>query len=300
MTEIETLSVPRDGPNIARLSRRTGQVLCALLALVTLAFIIVVARQMEAASSIDLSALLLAFGVGMAAQLVDGALGMAYGVTSNTLLLASGVSPAAATATVHVAKTFTGAASGLAHWRLGNIDTRIFARLLIPGIIGTLAGVYLVTRIDGTALRPWISAYLLAMGLAILARAFRPARLIRPTQRSFFPIALVGGFADSIGGGGWGPVVTTSLIGSGHEPKTTIGSVNAAEFVITLASGFSFAMLIGIQHWESVAGLVIGGLIIAPFAAGLTHRIDRRALLLGVGLLISALSLFTITRAFAA
>lgn len=285
--------------NIARIAPALGRILACALTLITVVFFAVTVLSVDPVTSFNLSAFAAALVVGMAAQLVDGVMGMGYGVMSNSLLLASGLPPAAATATVHVAKAFTGAASGLAHWRLGNIDKCIFFRLLIPGIIGTLIGVKFVTSIDGNLLRPWISAYLLAMGIYILFRAFRTLASAIPTRRYLFPIAFLGGFADSVGGGGWGPVVTTSLIGSGHEPKTTIGSVNAAEFVVTLASGFSFAVLIGIQHWESAAGLVFGGVMVAPFAARLTHRINRRALMISVGMLICTLSLFTIFRALA-
>lgn len=269
------------------------------LVISVLGFLLVVASQDAKPFSLDFAALASSFAVGLFAQLVDGALGMGYGVTSNSLLLAAGLPPASATATVHVAKSFTGAASGLSHWRLGNVDKRIFGRLIVPGILGTLVGVHVVTSIDGAVIRPWISAYLLGMGLFILVRAFRTIRIALPDLKKLFPVAILGGFADSVGGGGWGPVVTTTLIGSGHELRTTIGSVNAAEFVISLASGLSFTVLIGIQHWESVAGLVLGGIAIAPFAARLTHRLPRGAMMIAVGLLISGLSIFSIVRAFA-
>ena len=251
------------------------------------------------AGQFDSTAFFIALAVGLFAQLIDGALGMGYGVTSNSLLLASGFSPAAATATVHVAKAFTGAASGLAHWQRGNIDTRVFRGLLIPGIIGTLLGVWLVTSVDGKVMRPYISAYLLIMGLFIMFRAFRQVQLAKTVGKRIIPVALLGGFADSVGGGGWGPVVTTSLIGSGLEPKTTIGSVNAAEFVVTLASGLSFAVLIGVQAWESATGLILGGMIVAPFAASLASKINRRALMVMVGLLIISLSIFSIVSSIA-
>ncbi|HRE20472.1 MAG TPA: sulfite exporter TauE/SafE family protein [Rhabdaerophilum sp.] len=286
-------------PHIARLSPRMARLLALALAALVLAFVVIAASQETKPFHVDAVTFAASFAVGLLAQIVDGALGMGYGVTSNSLLLASGLPPAAATATVHVAKSFTGAASGLSHWKLGNVDKRIFGRLILPGIIGTLFGVHIVTSIDGNTLRPWISAYLLAMGIFILIRAFRTIRFASPDLRRLFPVAFIGGFADSVGGGGWGPVVTTTLVGSGHEPRTTIGSVNAAEFVISLASGLSFTMLIGIQHWESVAGLVLGGVVIAPFAARLTHRLDRHTMMIAVGLLVSGLSLFSIFRACA-
>lgn len=285
--------------HIARLSPRMARRLAVALTISVLAFVLVAASMDAKPFEFDALTFGGSFLAGLFAQLVDGALGMGYGVTSNSLLLASGLSPASATATVHVAKSFTGAASGLSHWRLGNVDKRIFSRLIVPGIIGTLVGVHVVTSVDGNTIRPWISAYLLGMGVFILIRAFRAIHIAMPNLRRVFPVALLGGFADSVGGGGWGPVVTTTLIGSGHEPRTTIGSVNAAEFVISLASGLSFTVLIGIQHWESVAGLVLGGVVIAPFAARLTHRFDRRVMMIAVGLLVSGLSLFSIFKAFA-
>ncbi|MGL5447604.1 MAG: sulfite exporter TauE/SafE family protein [Rhabdaerophilum sp.] len=243
------------------------------------------------------NAFLIALAIGVAAQMVDGALGMAYGLTSNSMLLASGLPPAAATATVHVAEAFTTAASGLSHWRLGNIDKRIFNRLVIPGVVGGVLGAIVITSIDGNALRPWIAAYLLLMGLYIIYRAFKAVTASPNPNRKLYPLAFVGGFADSIGGGGWGPIVTTTMVGSGHEPRTTIGSVNAAEFFVTLASGFSFALLIGINHVESILGLIFGGVLAAPLAARLTGRLDRRLLMVAVGVLISALSVWTISRA---
>lgn len=285
--------------HIAHLPARTSRILALVLILALLGTIALVASLGTRPLDIAPATFLPSFAAGLLAQLVDGALGMGYGVTSNTLLLAAGVPPASATATVHVAKTFTGAASGLAHWRLGNIDKRIFGRLLVPGVLGALAGASLVTSIDGDVIRPWIALYLLGMGGLILVRAFRARHPARVGQKRLFPVGLIGGFADSVGGGGWGPVVTTTLIGSGHEPRTTIGSVNAAEFVVSLASGLSFAVLIGIQHWESVAGLVLGGMVVAPLAARLTRHVPRRAMMAAVGLLISGLSIFTLVRAFA-
>ena len=294
MTNEATMTDPE---GIARITQRQARLLAAALALATLGFIGLWSLRAVAAGAFDLNQFLLALGIGVFAQLVDGALGMAYGVTANSLLLSSGLAPAAATATVHVAEAFTTAASGLSHWKLGNIDKRVFGRIVIPGVIGGVAGVLLIAHVDGRAIRPWISAYLLAMGLYIIYRAFRSLRAFNIAGPRLTPIAAFGGFADSVGGGGWGPVVTTTLLGAGHEPRTTIGTVNAAEFFVTLASGFSFALLIGIQTFESVAGLIVGGLAVAPFAAGLTRRMPRRVAMVGVGLLISGLSLWTILRA---
>lgn len=298
MTQSDVSSLTDKDPHIATLPRFWLRFFSGLLLLVLAGFTAHWVFNTGPTVHFETNLFLMALVIGMVAQLVDGALGMAYGVTSNSLLLASGLPPAQATATVHIAEAFTTAASGLSHWRLGNIDKRIFKRLVIPGVIGGVCGVIVVTSIDGKILRPIIAAYLLLMGLYILYRAFRAIRPNAVPDGKLLPLAFVGGFADSVGGGGWGPVVTTTMLGSGHDPRTTIGSVNAAEFFVTLASGFSFMLLLGIQHWESVSGLALGGLIIAPFAARLTARIDRRVLMVIVGLVISGLSLWTILRAF--
>lgn len=281
----------------SRPSPRLVRALWLLILVITATFLVLWTYQTIAAKSYNTTLFLQALAAGAAAQLVDGALGMAYGITANSLLLAAGLSPAAATASVHVAEAFTTAGSGLSHWSLGNIDRRIFGRIVVPGVIGGVAGVFLIATVDGARIRPFIAAYLFVMGLYLIYRAFRTVRGFDVTGRRLIPVAAFGGFADSVGGGGWGPVVTTTLLGAGHEPRTTIGSVNAAEFFVTLASGFSFALLIGIQTIESVAGLIVAGLLVAPFAARLTRFVPRTPLMVLVGLLIAGLSLSTILKA---
>ncbi|MDV2982813.1 UNVERIFIED_CONTAM: sulfite exporter TauE/SafE family protein [Methylobacteriaceae bacterium AG10] len=239
-----------------------------------------------------------AVAVGLAAQTVDGALGMAYGITSTTFLLSTGVPPAAASASVHVAEIFTTAFSGLSHWRLGNVDGALFRRLLIPGVIGAVAGAYLLTSVDGDTIKPFVSVYLLGMGLYVLSKAFRTLKTRREPPRAVVPLALGGGFVDAVGGGGWGPVVTTTLVGGGQDPRTSIGSVNAAEFFVALASGVSFTLLGGLTHWTTIAGLVAGGLFAAPVAALLVRVIPARALMVVVGLLIAGLSLVNLAGLF--
>lgn len=240
-----------------------------------------------------------AAAVGLAAQIVDGALGMAYGVTSTTFLLSTGVPPAAASASVHIAEIFTTGFSGLSHWKLGNVNKQLFKRLLIPGIIGGVTGAYIVTSIDGDTLKPWISAYLLLIGLYILSKIWGQLRVKTEPPTYVAPLALTGGFVDAIGGGGWGPVVTTSLLGSGQDPRTTIGSVNAAEFFLAIAGGISFTLLGGFTHWTVIAGLVFGGLFAAPFAAVLTKYAPPKILLAIVGTLITLLSTYNLYTAFA-
>ena len=233
--------------------------------------------------------------IGVGAQAVDGALGMAYGITANSLLLGVGVPPAAATSAVHLSEVFTTGFSGFSHWRMGNFDRSLFLRLLIPGIVGAVAGAYLVSVIDGSLLKPFVSAYLLIMGIYILRKAFvRQAANIGAATGKIAPLALLGGFVDSVGGGGWGPVVTTSLLGRGHPPKETIGSVNSAEFFLTIASATAFAALVGFGYWTAIVGLVIGGVFAAPFAAWLCQHLSPKQLLVLVGVLITGLSLYNL------
>jgi uncharacterized membrane protein YfcA len=239
----------------------------------------------------------LAVGIGFIAQTVDGALGMAYGVTASTFLLSTGASPAVASASVHIAEVFTTGLSGVAHVKQGNVDKRLFLRLLVPGILGAVAGAIVVTQIDGAMLKPIVSAYLLIMGVHILAKAFRRLRSRAQPPKHVGKLALFGGFVDAVGGGGWGPVVTTTLLGAGGDPRTTIGSVNFAEFFLTVATAGSFAFLVGTGAWPVVAGLIFGGLFAAPFAALLCRSLRARVLLLLVGTLISALSLYSLYRA---
>ncbi|MDP3845706.1 MAG: sulfite exporter TauE/SafE family protein [Pseudomonas sp.] len=235
-----------------------------------------------------------ALAVGFLAQAIDGALGMAYGVTATTFLLSAGASPAAASASVHIAEVFTTGLSGISHVKLGNVNKSLFLRLLLPGIIGAVLGAVLITQIDGKALKPIISAYLLLMGLYILSKAYRHV-VKRKQPKHVAKLALFGGFVDAAGGGGWGPVVTSSLIGSGSDPRTTIGSVNFAEFFLTISSATAFIMLAGQPDtWTLVAGLVLGGLFAAPFAALLCKKLPARALLTIVGCLITLISAYNI------
>ncbi len=237
--------------------------------------------------------------VGLLAQTVDGALGMAYGITSTSFLLASGVSPAVASAGVHIAEVFTTGVSGITHAKMGNVDRKLFLRLLIPGIVGSVAGAMLLANVDGKVIKPYVSAYLFLMGLYVLSKAWRRVKARSGEPRHVAKLALFGGFVDSAGGGGWGPVVTTTLVGTGHDPRTTIGSVNFAEFFLTFASAIAFSLLVEEGPWLVVAGLVLGGLFAAPFAAVLVKRLPARVLLVLVGLLISAISVFNLWHALA-
>jgi uncharacterized protein len=237
--------------------------------------------------------------VGLIAQTVDGALGMAYGITSTSFLLATGSSPAVASASVHIAEVFTTGVSGVSHIKLGNVSRQLFLRLLLPGVAGAALGAWLLTSIDGNAIKPWIAGYLLLMGLYVLAKAFRRVAPRRGEPRHVAKLGLAGGFVDAVGGGGWGPVVTTTLVGTGNDPRTTIGSVNLAEFFLTFVSAGLFTWLVDGTPWPTVAGLVLGGVFAAPMAAWLTRHLRTRVLLVLVGGVIVAVSSFNLWRALA-
>ncbi len=230
---------------------------------------------------------------GFIAQLIDGALGMAYGVSSNAFFLSLGVPPSIASACIHTSEMFTTAVSGISHFKLGNVDKKIFLRLLIPGVIGGVLGAYILTELPGGKIKPFVSLYLLIMGLWILVKIVRKTHQIK-TKSRLIPLGLAGGFFDAIGGGGWGPIVTTTLVANGNHPRYAIGSVNSAEFFVTVAESITFFATIGtllFQHWEKIVGLIIGGVIAAPFAAWVCKKLPHKVLMLLVGLLISGLSI---------
>lgn len=230
--------------------------------------------------------------VGFFAQLVDGAVGMAYGVISSSVLLAFGVPPAQASATIHAAEMFTTGASGVSHLAHRNVDWRLLARLAPAGIIGGAVGAYLLTGFDATFIKAVVIAYLGVLGLFMLSRAIRGMKEAPPHLKNVVPLGVVGGFLDATGGGGWGPIVTSTLLGRGHTPRYVIGSVNAAEFFVTVAisATFLFTIMTGRfavpEHgWAAgaaaLAGLVLGGLVAAPLA-GYVTRIAPARLLLGL------------------
>jgi uncharacterized membrane protein YfcA len=236
--------------------------------------------------------------VGFVAQMIDGALGMAYGVSSNTFLLSLGIPPAAASASVHMAEVVTTGISGLSHWRLGNIDWDLVKKLAIPGVLGGIAGAYLLASIDGDVLKPFISAYLLIMGVIILIKAFNGKH--EPKKTKYLGIlGVIGGFFDAIGGGGWGPIVTTTLVARGKHPRYAIGSVNFSEFFVTFAESVTFVLTLSfLGYWQIILGLLIGGAIAAPVAAIVARKLPVRTLMFMVGVLIVGLSIRTIVQAF--
>lgn len=234
--------------------------------------------------------------VGFIAQIIDGALGMAYGVTSTTFLLSMGIPPVAASASVHSAEVFTSGISGLAHLKFGNVDKKLFKKLLIPGIIGGILGAYILTVVPGKTIKPFVAFYLLIMGLIILRKAFKKIEQ-KEVKTRLLPLGVSGGFFDAIGGGGWGPIVTSTLVARGHNPRFSIGSVNLAEFFVTVAEVATFLTIIGLVHWQIIVGLIIGGVMAAPLAAYVCKRLPSRALMIMVGLIIMALSIKTICSA---
>jgi len=236
--------------------------------------------------------------VGLLAQLVDGSLGMAYGITSTSFLIGIGATPAAASGAVHVAEIFTTAFSGISHIKFGNVHKDLFKKLVIPGVIGGILGAYILTSIDGKLIKPYVTVYLLLMGLFILRKAFVLIKHNNKKIKHVRKLALTGGFLDAIGGGGWGPIVTSSLIGQGNSPRHTIGSVNTAEFFVSFATGITFILLGSAGHWILVAGLIIGGLFSAPFAAYLTSKLSTKKLLIAVGFLITAISIYNLYKVF--
>jgi len=237
--------------------------------------------------------------VGFTAQMVDGAIGMAFGVISSSVLLSFGVPPATTSACVHAAETFTTGASGLAHWKLGNIDRKLVGRLAIPGMIGGAIGAYVLTELPGERLKPWISGYLLVLGLIIIARAVVVRPIEGATPRAVTPLGLFAGLLDAMGGGGWGPIVTSSLLGQGATPRYAIGSANVTEFFVALTISTTFFLTIGLELWPIIAGLIIGGVLAAPFAAYATKHLPDKMLMLIVGCVVVLLSLRTILKALA-
>lgn len=238
--------------------------------------------------------ILLYVAIGFVAQMIDGAIGMAYGVTTSSVLLGMGVPPATASACVHAAETFTTGASGLAHWKLGNVDRRLLWRLAVPGMIGGAIGAYALSEFPGDTLKPFVSAYLLLLGLVIIWKALARKPLAAPAPRSVAPLGFFGGLLDAIGGGGWGPIVTSSLLGQGATPRYAIGSVNLAEFFVTLTISTTFFLTVGLSLWPIIAGLIVGGVIAAPFAALAAKHVPAKVLMLVVGCVVVLLSVRTI------
>ena len=245
----------------------------------------------------DPSVLLPFILIGFAAQMIDGALGMAFGQISSTLLLVLGVPPAAASAGVHTAETFTTAVSGISHVAHRNVDWRLFFRIVIPGMIGGISGAYMLTNISADAARPAVLAYLTGLGFYLLYRGVMHRHTER-VPRVVAPLGLVGGFLDAAGGGGWGAIVTSNLLVQGSNPRKTIGTVNTAEFFLTVTISATFIAALG---WEAftiaTVGLLIGGVLAAPLGAVIAKRVNPDALLTFVGVILTLSSGYGLYRA---
>lgn len=245
----------------------------------------------------DLWAVLPFMAIGFGAQLIDGALGMAFGVIANTSLIALGVPPALASSYVHIIKGFTGGIGGISHVAHGNVDWKLCLRLSVSGIVGGVVGAYVLTQIHAEVAKPFVLGYLTLIGIYILWRGLghtfieKPAKIVEP-------IGVVGGFLDATGGGGWGPVVTSNLLIQGHNPRMTVGTVNVAEFFLAVAISATFIVSLGMENFTApVVGLLIGGVIAAPAGAWLTKHIPAKPLMIMVGLVLTLSSLFGIAKA---
>lgn len=246
--------------------------------------------------------------VGLLAQLIDGSLGMAYGVTSSTLLLAAGVAPAAASAAVHFSEIGTSLVSGFSHHKLGNVDWRTVSILAVPGFVGAFAGATFLASLDGDAAKPWVAGILLGLGLYVIWRFLvlggrRPTFKARPSAAMLAPMGIVGGALDAIGGGGWGPVGTTTLLSSGRlEPRKVIGSIDTSEFLVAVGGSLGFIFALGSQgiEWSYAAALLAGGVIAAPVAAWLVKKLAARVLGVAAGGLIVLTNSKTIVESFGA
>ena len=225
---------------------------------------------------------------GFLAQLVDGALGMGYGVTCTIVLLSTGVSLPAISGSIHTAEMFSSGVSGYSHYKFGNVNKKLFKTLLIPGVIGAIAGAYLLGTFGNEYadyIRPLLAFYTLFLGTKILIGAFRKNREPKKVKRVGW-LAGAGGFLDSFGGGGWGPLVTSTLISKGRSPRYVIGSVSITEFFVTLASALTFFTILGVSHWQVIIGLIIGGTVAAPLAAKLAGRLPLKTMFISVGILV--------------
>jgi siroheme synthase-like protein len=229
---------------------------------------------------------------GFIAQMIDGALGMAYGVSATTCLLSFGISPAAASASVHTSEIFTSGVSGLMHLRFGNVNNKLFKTLLLPGVIGAILGAYILSSLEAYSyiLKPIVASYTMILGIIIIRKVLKKKSPKKKTKNIGI-LASIGGFLDAIGGGGWGPIVTSTLIAGGRNARYTIGSVNLAEFFVAFSSSVTFILFIGLNHFQVILGLVLGGMIAAPIAARLSSKLPVKTIMLAVGIIVIIVSL---------
>lgn len=256
-------------------------------------------RSVDWVSSLDKSFYIMVFA-GFLAQLVDGSLGMGYGVTSAIVLLSSGISPAAISGSIHTAEMFASGASGYSHYKFGNVNKKLFKALVIPGVIGAILGALLLVffgNSDFKWLRPMMACYTLILGIKFFMNAFLPPKPKRKFKY-YRTLAGFGGFLDSFGGGGWGPIVTSTLVNRGRSVRYVIGSVSLTEFFVTMASALTFFSLLGLSHWKTILGLIIGGLIAAPLAAMLVGKMPRKTAFILLGIIVVIWSIRILYSAF--
>jgi uncharacterized membrane protein YfcA len=242
--------------------------------------------------------------VGFLAEIVAGSMGMGYGVICTTVFLMLNIPPPVISATIHSAESFTTAAGSISHYKFGNVNKKLTKRLAIPAIIGAVCGALLLTYVGeryAKMTKPLIGAYTLYLGIKILQNAFAKKNLnsngsIKKKKTNITALGLVGGFIDSFGGGGWGPLVTGTFIKNGRTPRYVIGSSTIAKFILTVASAITFIFTVGIQHWNMVAGLLLGGVITAPFSAMLTAKLPVKKMFVVVGIVVIIMSIITICR----
>lgn len=249
--------------------------------------------------SFDLALLLPFIGIGFAAQLIDGALGMAFGVITSTLMVGVlGVPPATASQRVHIVECFTTATSAVSHLIHGNVDKVLFLRLLVPGVIGGVLGAYILSSLDASMVKPFVLVYLAGIGIWLLVRGiFYPPKI--KEAKLIAPLGLIGGFLDAAGGGGWGPVVTSNLLIQGADPRKVIGTVNTVEFFLTITISATFIYQLGLADVAGATlGLLIGGVLAAPVGAWAAKHIPVKPLLILVGVVLTLTSLFGIYKAW--
>jgi uncharacterized protein len=242
--------------------------------------------------------------VGFLAEIVAGSMGMGYGVICTTVFLMLNIPPPVISATIHSAESFTTAAGSISHYKFGNVNKKLTKRLAIPAIIGAVCGALLLTYVGeryAKMTKPLIGAYTLYLGIKILQNAFAKKNVngnggIKKKKTNITALGLVGGFIDSFGGGGWGPLVTGTFIKNGRTPRYVIGSSTIAKFILTVASAITFIFTVGIQHWNMVAGLLLGGVITAPFSAMLTAKLPVKKMFVVVGIVVIIMSIITICR----
>ncbi|MBC8082894.1 MAG: TSUP family transporter [Hymenobacter sp.] len=290
-----------ESPAAALWRKRATMALLAFMSIIVLnilSYYFTWQQVWQAATHADTFYLFVAIGFG--AQLIDGMLGMGYGVVAAISLMSLNISPAAVSASIHTAEMFASGASGYHHYRFGNVNKKLFKVLLIPGVLGAITGAYLLSKFGeeyARYVKPLLAVYLLLLGIRILVKAFsKPGP--RKKHKKLGILAAAGGLLDSFGGGGWGPLVTSTLISGGRTPQYVIGSVSVTEFFVTFASAVTFFATLGISHWQIILGLIVGGVAAAPLAARLTGRLPVRWMFVGVGLMVIVWSLWALRKVF--